>query len=623
MPRPRPKKSLAAAASTTKGKARAASPTPQEQQQQSSTTPPPATKVAAPRAAVPSSDIYDVSDREKERIAQRVAETTKTSGRTTRASQHLKLNSDQTRALDSALQRRDEAMGRLDDLSSTSQLNPPGSTDPEPMQPEPTRGRAPRLTDVSGLDLDDDLYANLDETLDDTEAVIPDSQTGYRSADTSTFSIGMFRRRPRQSSIMGRDDPPIRPSSRGQMTPSISSTINFGNFRRRAREPSVVGTARKARAERSVSRGPQASRQASILGDGDDSGPDGESTPLGQARRRTRSSHAADALRDESPVRSSRKRKSLESHQDGREKRHAADTEPEAQADVPLQSIEVEVERTPSPPRGRTRQRSPGPFSTPTRDDPDMAPPLSSSGSESDSPVALPPLDNLAHRTYHTRKPPTHVAKTPELDDASSSELSSPPSLTHSPNFAPAKPAPQRKPAPPPQQPKKLTTADLTALLPRRRHKPSSRARDSNDPFDLDGSEDEAVNDNDETFHVDSRAAARRKKTRQPPSRSAANRQAKTNGGAGAGPKKRAVRTYGSAANEDKENENVEDEIVVGGSDDAEDGGDGEVELPAREKPLLGEELQKAAKKFKEVDQWQLSFEMVESSSPGPDPYAR
>lgn len=522
-------------------------------------------------------------------------------------------------------------MSRLDDLSSTSRPDQAESPDIEHSRRESVAERQPRLTDASGLDLDSDFFGNLDDSLDDTENAIGETQSGYRSTDTSSFNIAMFKRRPRQSSVAGRDDAPIRPRSRGQNTPSISTTLNFGNFKRRAREPSILGTARKPRAERSQSRASQASRIASVLGDGDDSGPDGESTPLDRTRRKTRASLVASGSREGSPVLPSRKRKSLESHEDGREKRTAVeagaeDRESEEFGEI-HQSIEVEieVERTPSPPRGRGRARERDRFSTPGQEnDPDMAPPLSSS-SESSSPVAWPALDTLAHRTY-TRRPPARAAKTPELDDGSS-ELSSPPSLTHSPNYvAPIKAVPKKK-APAPQ--KKVTTADLTSLLPRRRHKASARNNTSNDPFDPDASEDDryeisvAANDDDEPSYVDTRTA-RRKKGPQPLSKTAPNRKGKGTGGpVSGGNKKRGLRTYGSMT-ENIENEAVEEETVVGS--DGEEGDEAaQEELPEEETSQmmierLGEELQKAAKKFKEVDQWELSFEEVtQSSSPGPD----
>jgi hypothetical protein len=574
---------------------------------------------------MPGSDIYDVSDREKERIKQRVAEVKAASQtRRTRASQHLDLDSEQARALGDSRRRRDDAINRLDDLTSTSRPDQAESPDIEHSRRESAIERPPRLTDASGLDLDDDFFGNLDDSLDVTDNAIEETQTGYRSTDTSSFDVAMFKRRPRQSSVARRDDGPIRPSSRGQNTPSISTTLNFGNFRRRAREPSILGTGRKPRTERSQSVTSQASRNASVLGDGYDSGPDGESTPLDRTRRQTRASLAVSGSKEGSPVLPSRKRKSLESHEDGREKRLAvasgAEEEGAEEAEEIHQSIEVEVERTPSPPRGRARERDR--FSTPVRgDDPDMAPPLSSS-SESNSPVALPSLDTLAHRTY-TRRPPPRAVKTPEPDDLSSN-ISSPPSLTHSPNYAaPTKPAPKKKAAPPQ---KKVTTADLTSLLPRRRPKASSRNSESNDPFDLDTSEDDRYDiAEDEPSYVDSRPA-RRRNGQQPLSKSTANRKGKGAETSNGASRKRTLRTYGSM-NEDKENEEVEEEIVFGrGSEEVEEEEqEQEQELPEEETSQmmlerLGEELQKAAKKFKEVDKWELSFEDVaESSSPVPD----
>ncbi|SPQ22715.1 c68fe0ce-f2f8-4e6f-8bff-719bc93340e2 [Thermothielavioides terrestris] len=615
---PRPKRSRVAAARPTK----APSPSARESRQ-SSAAPPAVAKPATAQARYPSSDIYDVSDREKERIKQRVAEAAKSESRRTSASQRLALNSEQAKALAAARSRRDDAMNRLDDLTSTSR---PDDTESRAIEHSPGESAAnlqPRLSNASGLDLDDDPF-NLDDSLADTEHGSEETQTGYRSTDTSSFNISLFRRRPRASSVAGRDDVPIRPSSRGQNTPSISSTLTFGNFKRRARERSILGTGRKPRRERSQSQTSQASRNASVLGDGDDSGPDGESTPLNSARRKTRASLAATGSRDGSPQLPSRKRKSLESHQDGREKRTALEVEDnenaEAGAGEIYQSIEVDIEPAKTPPRGRTRERER--FSTPRQeDDPDMAPPLSIS-SEDASPVAWPSLETLAHRTY-TRRPPPRPGKTPEPSDASS-DLSSPPSLTHSPNYTAVAKAVSKK-APPP--PKKLTTADLTSLLPQRRHKAARRSRNSDDAFDLDDSDDDrydisaAGNDEDELSYVGSRAA-RRRNGRQPLGKSTTNRKNKAAEAGNVNGKKRVVRTYGMR--EDEENEDVEEEIVVGSG--GEDAGEGvQDELPDEEtsqmmRERIGEELQKAAKKFREVDKWELSFEVVtESSSPEPD----
>ncbi|KAL2200880.1 hypothetical protein P885DRAFT_65194 [Corynascus similis CBS 632.67] len=251
---PRPKRSRVGATRPTK----ALSPAPDGQLAVKA-------PIAAP-AEVPGSDIYDVSDREKERIRQRVAETSKDDSqpRRTPASHHLELNSEQAGALEDSKRRRDNAMDRLDDLTSTSRPDHADSPDIEHSRRESMLEPQRRLTDASGLDLDDDIFANLDDSLDDTANSIEETRTGYRSADTSSINVAMFKRRPRQSSVAGRDDAPIRPSSRGQNTPSISSTLNFGNFRRRAREPSILGTGRKARTARSQSVTSQASRNASV-----------------------------------------------------------------------------------------------------------------------------------------------------------------------------------------------------------------------------------------------------------------------------------------------------------------------------------------------------------------------
>jgi hypothetical protein len=571
-----------------------------------------ATQSAVALPKEPSSDIYDVSDREKERRRLRAAggAEANASQPQTRTSYQLNPNLEQAQALEDSRRRRDNAMERLDGLTSTSRPDEAESPAITHGAPESDRDRKPRLTDASGLDLDDELFGNLDDSLNDSEHAVEDTRSGYRSTDTSSFNIAMFKRRPRQSSIAGRDDAPIRPSSRGQNTPSISTTLNLGMFKRRAREPSILGTGR--RRQRSRSQTSQASRNASILGNGDDSGPDGESTPIDMTTRQIRGSLAAS--REGSPVQASKKRKSLESHEDGREKRPALETE-DAEADDVQQSIEVDNEPIPSPPRGRAREREPP--STPAQeDDSDMAPPLSSSSSEGSSPVVWPSLDTLAHRTY-TRKPPPRAQTTPEPGDAAS-DISSPPSLTHSPNYATANTkAKAQKKAPAPQ--KKLTTADLTSLLPRRRHKVSNRNSGSNDPFDAEGSDDDrydaSTTVDDEVSYVEARTARRRKAAQQPLSKPAPNRRDKDVQAANRCNK----RTYGS---NDKENEEVEEEIVVNsGVEEALDEETPEEETSQMMKERLGEELQQAVKKFKEVDKWELSFEEVtRSSSP---PFAR
>ncbi|KAK4190427.1 hypothetical protein QBC35DRAFT_490326 [Podospora australis] len=643
MPRPRPKRARAGAAAT-----RAASIAAETEHNQSSATPPPIVRPTASAAkdnqtqAGFDSDIYDVSDREKERMKQRSAKKGAASTDHT-----LELNSDETRVLESARRKRDGIMARLDNLTSTTTADDDGEEAECSRRESVTNSaRPPRLTDASGLDLDDDseMFGSLDDSLglddDETEHAIDESTRGGRSANTSTFSVGMFRmRRPRQSSVAGRNDAPIRPSSRSGMTPSVSTTLDFGNFRRRAREPSILGSVRKQRTQRSVSRGSQASRNRDVLDRDDDAEPDGESPPFKPAKGATDA--VADSEVEASPIAAFRKRKSLETHENNREKRQSLEQPGEGEPaprdeedEVIHQSIEIEGRPPVSSPLSSIRGDALERLSTPTLDnDPDMAPPLSSSEDEASSPVCFPPLESLAaNRKHNTRPQSRQAAQTPELvdNDDASSTLSSPPSLTHSPNFgatrtrgaaaAVATVATKKKKPTAAPAPKPITTADLTSLLPRRRHTRSSAAKNnnSNDPFDLDASENE-------DYSLPSLPKKTTSKKKQPLSKASGNAKGKET--AASAKAKKAKRTYGSLRVEDQEN--LGEQIVVGSSDnEAEEQGQQEGEEESRSetsvelKERLGEELQKAYKKFKEIDKYELTFEVVERGS-SPDPMAR
>lgn len=599
------------------------------EKQQASKAPPPTGQPVAPE--VPENNIYDLSDEEKQRGKARAQQ-----------ARILEVNSEQADALNHAKAQMDEAMGGLDNLTSTSK---PADEDSESPNIEYSRrdsvsvaaaSRAPRLTDASGLDLDDDMMFNLDDSLDDSQA-IDDTQSGHysRATDTSSFNVAAFRRRPRQSSIVGKDDAPIRPSSRGQNTPSITSHLNLGKFKRRQREPSILGTNRKESAQRPQS---QMSNYGSVIGD-DDSGPEDQSTPLDKTKRHSAAAKEVPESREGSPSLPTRKRKSLE-EQTGREKRQALVPESASgdesselsDLDLPLggaglthslpesemihQSIEVDSTPPGSPP-GRQ---------TPELDDPDMAPPASSSSSIATSPVAFPSLDNLAHRIYH-RKPARE--KTPELDDGPS-DCSSPPSLTHSPNYGTARTRAKAKPKPAKKSPPKVTTADLEHLLPARRKRKAAGAATeaTDDPFDIESSEDDHYGDDaDELSFRGTRKAQPRK--RQAALAQSKGRNAKA---AEAEKNKKKGRRYG-AKDSDKENaedDGEEEEVEEGqgvtlelGSEAGEQAGDESVwdaEKSALMEAQLGTELKNAAKKFKEVDRWELSFEEVTaSSSPVPD----
>ncbi|KAH8910158.1 hypothetical protein BR93DRAFT_462171 [Coniochaeta sp. PMI_546] len=539
------------------------------------TTEPPAPQAPAQpvqASAQPSSDIYDLSDREKQRLARRKSgvdvDPEETEGQARQPSPHLV----------EAISQEVTVGASSGDMESPPELG----------RRNETSARRARHTDVSGLDLDDSMFGDLDDSLVSGE----EDQTGQRSNETSSLNVAAFRRRPRVSSIVGKDDAPIRPSSRGPNTPGITSTFSFGNFKRRKREPSILGTARRHRST---------SRQPGVSGDesaGEEDLPRlDDPTPARRAVSRSSAVPSRAVSRDISPRRQTRKRKSLED-QGGGGKRVAAESTAELHS-----SIEVDDDDEPlsSPPTTPARPAIPDP------NDPDLAPPASIASSE-DSPVIKANLGIFTHRNYHSRRSASRSRKTPELD-ADASDISSPPSLTHSPNYsAPARKAPPRGRARKRDPSPKVTTADLASLLPRRRHNHVDISSDvEEDTLTLD-------NDDDELSYAQPRGRSQR---RTRPLGNASNTAAK---GKQPAKGKGGKRTYGSRVS-DKENE--EDTIVVGGSEDeaaAEE--EEEVVADAETSQMmlerLGEELKNAARKFKEVDKWELEFEEVtEPSSPG------
>ncbi|KAM7223586.1 hypothetical protein V8F06_001060 [Rhypophila decipiens] len=621
-------------------------------QRESSATPAPITKKPAPAPApIPSSDIYSVSEEEKERQRKRAeARRTQQSNDVHDVSEKekervearqtlLELNPERVNALEDFRRKRDAAMDKLDNISSTTKDAESGSADVldspaielSRREDVSIAGPARRVTDVSGLDLDDSTFGNLDDSLEDSQHAIEDTRSGYRSTDTSSFNINLFKRRPRQSSIVGKDDAPIRPSSRGQNTPSISSHLNLGLFKRRAREPSILGTAQKDRSTRPASRATSvASRTSRTSRNGDatadeDSGPDDESTPLNLAKRRSGAATGADMTIEMSPTLPSRKRKSLDDPENGREKRPALErgaAEAAEEEEVIHQSIEMDnAPMIPSTPLNRSisDHLSSPPQTIFDPNDPDMAPPASSSSSEGGSPVVWPSLDSLARRNYHhnsKRSAPVH--KTPELEaDDHSSVLSSPPSLTHSPNYntqpraAKAAAPPKKKAAP---KPPVTTSADLTSLLPQRQSKKRA-SRKNKDPFEMEdsdveaeqGSETEAGEGDELSVYVDPRTAARRRRVAQAGS---ANKSANAKSGS-------ASKGRGSSSKKSK-GKGKEVEITTP-NEEAEAEEDQRSGRPEETSQMmldrLGEELQAAKKKFKEVDKWELSFEEVDRSS--------
>ncbi|KAI1345911.1 hypothetical protein F5Y01DRAFT_308678 [Xylaria sp. FL0043] len=574
--------------------------------------PAPATATeSAPQGNGPSSDIYDVSDREKERAAvRRKSLRDSTSMRTGTASAGT---IQQQKALDRAKERRDAAMERLENITSTASSDGAGeavtsSNDSSQRVVKATPSRS-RPTDLSGLDLDDSMFDDLNTTLDTAG-----QGSALRSAETSTLSVSQFRRRPRAGSFLSRDDGPIRPSSRtGPNTPAFSSTLNFGVFKRRAREPSILSTAQKPRPQRPE---PEQEPEDDEREEGEEDGldedgfaPEAESTPLRRSKR------GSDGVAPAQPTSNgkSRKRKSTESH--GRRLRSSpfevndeirqSIEQPESEEDSPLSSPPSLPQHAPSTPVA------------PPMDPELMAPPLSSDSSESDEEL-WPPLRSIPKA--RTRKATSMLRRTPEQDD-NISDMSSPPSLTHSPNYAHSSSPPptratksKRKAAPKP--PRKLTTADLTGLLPRRRRRGAGDG-----PFHIDEDESEPEVDisglregDDELAHLDVRMR------RRPATRVNAQNQVTTRtrpptrnkDKASLGSKKRISRTYGRLS--DKENDHEDEDEGDDGSNSVADPGEENSQMLVER---MGEELKTAVRKFQEVDQWELSFEeRTRSSSP-------
>lgn len=461
-----------------------------------------------------------------------------------------------------------------------------------------------RAADLTGLDLGDDMFGDLEESFDlggDSLLQAP------QSADSSTLSLrnlGRKRSRSRQSSFIGRNDAPIRPSSRNGATPLMSSSFNIGVFRRRAREPSILGTNRKSRYDTtgSVTGSVTGSIQGSDVGSDRELSPEAESTPLNDRRRSTRSQAVAerDVPVDSSVVPYARKRKSGEDLETSeRPEKTSRVNSPGPETDG--SESESELSSLGSPVLLPTlRQERPV---TPMRDE-DIAPPASS---DSENDEVWPDIQALAKR----RRRPS-ITTPGQLDRLS--DVSSPPSLTHSPNFKPTKrgkAASRRARANSPE----LTTAHLANLLPKRRVKKTQPApiRDTEE-VDTSG----LAQDDDELTHLDANSSRRTKNTR------AAARSDEVDNAlqprqtpAGARPvtrsSSRANKTYSRrASNKENEDDDGEEEdeaepsAFVALPDDT--FGEGEDE---RHQFTETEALKAQAKKFKEVDSWELSFEEV------------
>ncbi|KAG4026829.1 hypothetical protein MFRU_036g00620 [Monilinia fructicola] len=483
----------------------------------------------------------------------------------------------------------------------------------------------------------------------------PEIEAGRRgrrtsALDNSVLAIGNFRRRAREPSILGRQtgrarsssiDSDLaeengltsvgkrntsglglgtfrgragsrRPSSAAGDRPEIGSVLRLGNFKRRAREPSILGTARK----------PQQPRPT-FDSDSDSEGfaPEDQSTPLNFAKSRAQPSSSSSRKRKRSSVQVPRSQETsqvLPSPSKIPVDDDDSELEDEVPATAPLErdgekddlpELEKELSPQDSPLPSIERVATPEPMSE------TMAPPLGSSSSLSPaqslpSPPpppqpALNPRQAIARprRIINPRTPP-RVANTA----IQSSPISSPPSLTHSPDIPTqlTSKRPARKAAP---QPATLSTAALQALLPRRRQRNRSalEVESSDSEVDVTGL---GENDDELTIIV---APTTRRQASVRPSVPPPKRTQKSKSEA----KGKGKRTYGkkpATTNSDKENEVDPDDSLAPIQDEAapeESRRENSSELEKR----IGKELKKAAKKFQEVDKWELDFEECEASS--------
>lgn len=575
----------------------------------------PIAKESAPAqpSSDPSTDIYDISDREKEKARRdrdaKAAPAATTTARASRAS--LRSNSRQA----AQQQKHDAALPPPANVASTSAGVPrkPQEDSAESADDVEVGRRAAatplqknRMADISGLDLDDSMFDDLNTTINTTGPA-----SAQRSLDTSVLSASHFKRRPRAGSFLSRDDGPIRPGSRaGPTTPGYSAAFNIGNFRRRAREPSILGTAQKERAQR-----PEPDTDLDNRTDDEDDdpmpepekdendvfGPENASTPPPPRRSSRRSGPAAGDAEPESNA-NTRKRKSTEAHRQ-RPRSSPFREDPVAPADDDSELSDI---ASPSPSLPHQVARPP----TPVLDE-EVAPPMSSDSSEDDAAI-WPSMQSLARG--RTRRAPEALRRTPVREVETLSDMSSPPSLTYSPNY--------NEPSPPPQKATrqarkvassketKLTTADLTSLLPRRRHR-SNRAYDSDEEVGASalGNHDDELS----YIDVDSRRQPGRSSSRAGNRNQSAttSRPTQPKGKQPAGSTKPAKRTYGRTS--DKENQDGEDGDDGANQHEHEGGTGNSDEMVSR----VGEELKNASRKFAEVDQWSLEYEeMTQSSSP-------
>lgn len=473
----------------------------------------------------------------------------------------------------------------------------------------------PRQTfgDMTGLDLDDDMFA-IDTNLDSSFEYDPmQSTTSATKSQNSSFAMGTFRRRGRSrtSSFVGGTTNSVRPSSRSHNMTGLSNILNLQNFKRREREPSILGTAQKLGHFDSEGNDSTANLEESIEQDKStkvDPINEPDQSPL---RRKSRRPSDISPSSSEIDVSSflSRKRKFSDAHQfddnEGERSSKAPSLEPDNDS-APV-SIDGLSSAPPSP-------RSPSPV-IPAQNDVDeskiLAPPASS---DDDDIPSLPPMPAPSRRRHAL-----HSHRTPPRMTHDDSDISSPPSLTHSPNHQlpprAAKRAHTRK-----QHREKLpTTADLATMLARRRHRHKLSGGGDEGGSEMGSNSESTIDDENDAKYGEKLPVSRKKQ-------GAASKENFNHGRAGTHlVRKRPRKTYGKSL-DNKSMEELEERSDIEGDEAPADeehslapmrdirleNGSEDSELLERR---IGTELKNARRKFQEVDQWNLCFEEVTRSS--------
>lgn len=426
--------------------------------------------------------------------------------------------------------------------------------------------------------------------------------TSVGRKNTSTQTASRFQRQPQQQSVIGGNNMGVAPSSMAlemtRGTPAVGSALKLANFKRRPRQSSILGTARKPR------------NYQSDMGEDDDEeddfNPDDESTPLNLSKTRSMTNSSAAAKSS-----SSRKRKlsavqvSQSQSSPSRNPSPFRSVEETVPATGPLDDEEEDENLEPTSPQEAPLPSIEG-SAPPEPMSETMALPQSSSSAPSSPEPVLPVPRGRGRQPVRGRRTKTPPARTQD------SPISSPPSLTHSPNrpYMSTNNPTTRKVPPPPST---YSTAQLQDLLPRRRR------RTTRDPFDIpisDGEVDTSglASDDDELSHLNVRGRRPRSTLSRTPAPAKKGPKAK----AASKPASKTIpRTYGARRNttSDKENEELDpDDSLAPLRDDGNESPENSQELEKR----VGKELKKAARKFQEVDKWELEFEDVtpDTSSP-------